>query len=119
MRQRAIIVLTFLLAGAFLLMLSSNSHLNNNFKTSRQFSPVLVDTTPNEAEDAQMLQLHLEARYAMHILVAKHATEYVMSKKYEAKRFDHSNITVPPSEALSNSKTTMQAMSPGSLGAKD
>jgi hypothetical protein len=71
MWQRAIIVLIFLSAGAILLMLSSNLAVKDTSKTEPDFSPV-VDTTPTEAEDAQRLQLQIEATSAMRALAAKH-----------------------------------------------
>jgi hypothetical protein len=85
MWQRAIIVLIFLSAGAVLLMLSSNSAVKDTSKTEPDFSPV-VDTTPTEAEDAQRLQLQIEATSAMRALTAKHLQREIPATKMNQGR---------------------------------
>lgn len=65
MRQRAFIVAILLLAAAILLRMSSNSTTNRPSTSILDFAPVVIDTMPTAKQDAQMLQLHIEAAAAM------------------------------------------------------
>jgi hypothetical protein len=81
MWQRVLVAVICLSAVAILLMMSSNSRVEKTSKASSAFLPVVVDTMPTEAEDAQILQLHMEARNAMRTLMAKHTNSTISAKK--------------------------------------
>jgi hypothetical protein len=88
MWQRAIIVVAFLSAAAILLMLSSSPKAGRDLVVGSDLSSAAVDAMrTTEADDAQMLQLHLEAKYAMRTLIAKHMHRNV-SKHLETKLSD-------------------------------
>ena len=71
MWKRAIIVVILLSGVVLLLKVSPNSDDAMMSKNNSEFSPVIGGKMPSEAEDARMLQLHIEANSAMRTLMAK------------------------------------------------
>lgn len=93
MWQRAFIAAIVLLAAATLLRMSSNS-TTDHASISMKFTPVVVDVVPTAEQDAQMLQLHVEATAAMRALTAKNA------QRKSPREKDHSRMiadTLKPS----------------------
>ena len=82
MLQRAIVVVIFLSATATLLWSSSNSAKDRASKLD--FAPVVVDTMPTAQQDAERLQLRIEATSAMRALVAKSAQRKIQARLTDA-----------------------------------
>lgn len=70
MWQRAVIVMVLLSAVVFLLISSSNSRVDEAANADREFSSIVVDSVPTEAENEQMSKLRAEATSAMQALRA-------------------------------------------------
>ena len=86
MWQRAFILVIFLLAAAILLRISSNSTTDRASTSILEFAPVVTDTTPTAKQDAQLLQLHIEAAAAMRSLTEKNAQRKMPTKEKNQSR---------------------------------
>ena len=109
MWQRAIIVMIFLLVAATLLRLSSNSVTDHASMTKLDFAPVVIDTMPTEEQDAQMLQLRIQATSAMRALAAKSARREIPTRQKNQSRLIADALNRPKlgaAEVLRNSEAS-------------
>ena len=86
MRKRAFIVAILLLAAAILLRISSNSTTDRTSTGILEFTPVVIENLPPAKQDAQMLQLHIEAATAMRSLTEKNARGKMPTKEKDQSR---------------------------------
>jgi len=80
MWQRAGVVVIFLSVTASLLWLSSASGTDRAPTAKLDFAKVVVDTIPTDQQDAQMLELRIEATSALRSLVAKGAQRKIQAR---------------------------------------
>ena len=83
MRQRAFIVI---ILAAILLRISSNSTTNRVSTSILELAPVAIDTMPTAKQDAQLLQLHIEAAAAIRSLTEKNAQRKMPTKEKNQSR---------------------------------